>query len=155
MMGLGIVLLLLLAAMAGLFLLSADFGRSIDFKEPLLTGRPNQYLVCPKDFCADTPNEIAPVFDVPADKLLSAVDEIMSSERRLTSVVQSDPKRRSYVQRSKLFRFPDRITLQAVSPGDGKSSVAIYSQSKFGYRDAGVNAARVKRLLAGLKEAVK
>ncbi len=153
--GFGTVLLGLALAVLGLFLLAADTDRRIDFSSPLLTGRPNQYLVCPKGMCADAPNQVAPVFDVPAERLVSAWDKVVTSEPEVTVLPQADANRRSYVQHSKLFRFPDRVTMEAVSVGDGLSSLAIYSQSKYGYRDAGVNEARVKRLLSRLKDAVK
>lgn len=148
---LGLLLLAFVIAVAGLFLLAADTDRKIDFKQPLLTDRPNQYLACPEDFCADPPAEIVPVFDVPADKLMAVWDKAVSSESRITKLPETDPTRRSYIQRSELLKYPDRITVEAVPMGEGNSSIAIYSQSRYGYDDAGVNQARVKRLLSRLK----
>ena len=149
--GLGLLGLLIVVGVAGLLLLAADTARDVDFGKPLLTDRPNQYLACPEGFCADKPGEVAPVFDVPPEKLLAAWDRVMAAEPRTMSLPQKSPDRRSYEQRSKLLRYPDRITVQAVPMDDGKSSIAIYSQSKYGYSDAGVNETRVKRLLSRLK----
>ena len=149
--GAGLLLLILLVAIAGLFFLAADIDRPIDFKSRLLTDRPNQYLACPEGFCADEPNEIVPVFDVPAATLLAAWDKAVASEPRVTMVPQQSASRRSFIQRSSLLRYPDRITAEAVPMGEGKSSIAIYSQSRYGYSDAGVNAARVKRLLSRMR----
>ena len=152
--GVGLLILLVLAAVAGLFLFAADTGREIDFRKPLLTDRPNQYLACPDGYCADAPGGIVPVFDVPADELLAAWDKAMSQEPRITAVPQANTMRRSYVQRSGLLRYPDRITVEAVPTGEGTSSLAIYSQSKYGYKDGGVNEARVNRLLARTRAAL-
>lgn len=142
-------------AIAGLFLFSADIDREIEFAKPLLIDRPNQYLVCPKDFCADTPNELSPVFEATPEQVLGAWDKVVSAEPRITPVDQADSNRRSFIQRSGLLKFPDRVTMQVVPVEGGGTSLAVYSQSKYGYSDAGVNAARVKRLLAAVAEALK
>ena len=54
------------------------------------------------------------------------------------------------VQRSRFLGFPDAISIQTESLGPDRSSVAIYSRSRFGHSDAGVNRARVERLLAAV-----
>ena len=150
----GLLILLLLVAVAGLFLLAADTGREIDFRKSVLTDRPNQFLACPEGYCADTPGAIVPVFDVTAGELLAAWDKAISAEPRITVIPQDDSLRRSYIQRSATLRYPDRITVEAVPMADGKSSLAVYSQSRYGYKDGGVNEARVKRLLAGTRAAL-
>ena len=61
------------------------------------------------------------------------------------------PNRRHYEQRSKLLRYPDRVTVEFQARGDKSSSLAVYSRSKYGYSDGGVNEARVQRLLQDLK----
>jgi uncharacterized protein (DUF1499 family) len=60
-------------------------------------------------------------------------------------VVQKQPEllRLVLVQRSAFFRFPDTITLQVFPLPDGTSTLAIYSQSNYGYGDFGVNKDRV------------
>ena len=58
------------------------------------------------------------------------------------------------VQRTALLRFPDYIDV-AIQPapggnGDG-STIAIYSRSRFGYSDLGVNRKRVEDWMAALE----
>ena len=54
----------------------------------------------------------------------------------------------TYVQRSAIIGFPDYITVKALELPDG-SALAIFSRSRFGSSDFGVNEARV---VAWLKE---
>jgi hypothetical protein len=50
----------------------------------------------------------------------------------------------SYVQRTPLMRYPDTVSVRIVDLGDGRSSFALVSRSRFGQSDLGVNEARVK-----------
>jgi uncharacterized protein (DUF1499 family) len=49
------------------------------------------------------------------------------------------------------MRFPDYITLRTVDLGDGVSGIAVWSRSRYGYSDLGVNRERVEKLLAALQ----
>ena len=74
--------------------------------------------------------------------------------------VAEDPStlRKEYVQRTKIFRFPDVVTFQIIPLSKteggvlggkgGKSSIAVHSYSIFGAGDLGMNAQRVKGFLA-------
>lgn len=54
-------------------------------------------------------------------------------------------------ERSRLFRFVDRISVRAVPQGTGRSALAFFSRSRIGYWDLGVNRKRGARLLAALE----
>lgn len=54
------------------------------------------------------------------------------------------------MQRTPLLGFPDTIDVLYVDLPDGRSSLALYSRSKLGYRDLGANRARLERWLAHL-----
>jgi uncharacterized protein (DUF1499 family) len=56
-----------------------------------------------------------------------------------------------YVQRTRLLRFPDLITVRFVPVDDTHSTVAIYSRSVWGKGDMGVNRARVEEWLARVR----
>ena len=113
---------------------------------------PNQYLLCPKGTCAAQTDGEAPVFDVRVEQLQVAWDEMLAEQPRLQVLrrevtnVQID-----YVQRSRLLRFPDLVTVRFVPIDDTHSTLAIYSRSVYGKGDMGVNRARVEEWLARLK----
>jgi hypothetical protein len=124
----------------------------VDFATLQRDSVPNQYLLCPKGMCqAETDGE-APVFDVPIEQLQVAWDEMLAEQprievqRRDVTNIQID-----YVQRSRLLRFPDLITVRFVPIDDAHSTVAIYSRSVYGKGDMGVNRTRVEEWLARLK----
>ena len=113
---------------------------------------PNQYLLCPKGMCqAETDGE-APVFDMPVEQLQVAWDEMLAEQPRL-QVLRRDVTnvQIDYVQRSRLLRFPDLITVRFVPIDETHSTVAIYSRSVYGEGDMGVNRARVEEWLARVK----
>ena len=53
----------------------------------------------------------------------------------------------TYVARSRIMGYPDAISVRLVPVGDG-TRIDIFSRSRFGYSDMGVNAARVARWVA-------
>ena len=124
----------------------------IDFATLQRDTVPNQYLLCPKGMCAAETDGEAPVFDVPVEQLQVAWDEMLAEQprievqRRDVTNLQID-----YVQRSRLLRFPDLITVRFVPIDDTHSTVAIYSRSVWGKGDMGVNRTRVEEWLARLK----
>lgn len=127
----------------------------IDFATLQRDSVPNKYLLCPKGMCqAETDGE-APVFDVPVEQLQVAWDEMLADQprvqllRREVTNIQID-----YVQRTRLLRFPDLITVRFVPIDDAHSTLAIYSRSVWGKGDMGVNRTRVEEWLARLKARV-
>ena len=123
---------------------SADTA-GVDFATLVRPSSPNTYLVCPKDRCAAMPDEEGSIYAVPAAQLFERARTLLAAEPR-TEVVQEQPEtlRLVLVQRSAFFRFPDTITLQVFPLPDGDSTLAIYSQSNYGYGDFGVNKDRVR-----------
>ncbi len=123
---------------------SADTA-GVDFATLVRPSSPNTYLVCPKDRCAVSPDEEGPIYAAPAAQLYERARAILAAEPR-TELVQEQPEilRLVLVQRSAFFRFPDTITLQVFPLPDGGSTLAIYSQSNYGYGDFGVNKDRVR-----------
>ncbi len=128
----------------GIAACSADTA-GIDFATLVRPSSPNTYLVCPKDRCATAPDEEGPIYAVPAAQLFERTRTLLAAEPR-TEVVQDQPEalRLVLVQRSFFFRFPDTITLQVFPLPDGGATLAIYSQSNYGYGDFGVNKDRVR-----------
>jgi uncharacterized protein (DUF1499 family) len=123
----------------------------VDFKTLRLGRRPNQWLVLPPGFAgASAPDGESPVFPVAPRALMQALKRLATEQPR-TLLVRGDAGsgQAEFVARSRIFRFPDRITV-AVFPaaGDGaRSALAIWSRAVYGRRDFGVNRARVERWL--------
>ncbi len=107
----------------------------------------------------------APVFDVETGILSSTFDRIALADAR-TEIIADDrlPTTSSggtqtpqmvghvtFVQRSAVFGFPDYISVRFLPAGDrSQSTLSIFSRSRFGQSDFGVNQARVERWLAEL-----
>ena len=108
------------------------------------TGRPNDYLVGPEGDRAEVVSDLPPV------ELLTRLDAVAMAEPGVTRLAGSTVEGRvTYVQRSRLMGYPDAISVSAVPEGAG-SRLSIYSRSRYGVSDMGVNAARVDRWVAAL-----
>ena len=85
-------------------------------------------------------------------ELMARTEALISAEPRTQFIGENDSLRQLiFVQRSRIFRFPDTIWIKAV---DHRSDTAIliYSRSSYGYWDLGANRRRVHRWLLKLKE---
>jgi uncharacterized protein (DUF1499 family) len=126
----------------------------IDFATLIPPKSPNWYLMAPKGLCRMAqPQAEAPVFDVSAAVLWDRLIAAVLAEPRVR--VHEQDKQALYLdftQTSFLFRFPDRVSVQIVPAGGARATLAVYSRSKYGRSDLGVNAKRVKRLLAALEQ---
>jgi hypothetical protein len=160
--GLGVLLLLLVAMLlVGVAVLGHDgllsrlFGAPqrprIDFATLERTERPNQYLVCPPATCAAPTDRESPVYAVPATALRDAWLAVAAGEPRVRLLVaDAEALYYEFEQRSRLLRFPDTITVKFLPLGEHRSTLAVYSRAHYGYRDFGVNRARIERWLAAL-----
>jgi uncharacterized protein (DUF1499 family) len=135
---------------------AGEYGVPVDFAGLERKASPNQYLVAPDGLTPRAkPDMESPVFSVPPDRLRDAFLAVIAEAPRTTLLNRSaDGLRLTLVQRTALLRFPDYIDV-AVQPapggnGDG-STIVIYSRSRFGYSDLGVNRKRVEDWMAALK----
>ena len=123
----------------------------IDFKTLTLNWKPNQFLVLPAGYpAAAKPHRASPVFAAAPGDVLAALKAVALAEPR-TTVSSEGASQIELVQRSKLFGFPDFITVESVATAPGRSALAIYSRAKLGIRDFGVNRARIERWLTALE----
>jgi hypothetical protein len=125
----------------------------LDFATLKLRWRPNQFLLCPPDRCAARPHRDAPVFDADADRLEQAVLAV-ARERPHVEQVEGDGVERAYefVQRSGGNGATDFISVRVWPLPDGRSTLGIYSRSKYAWPYAGVNRRRVETWLAGIRK---
>lgn len=129
----------------------------IDFATLELAAAPNQYLVCSAEICrAAAANRPSPVFSVPAAAVKEAWLRVLSNEPRVKLLESDEPHLQfEFVQRTAVFRFPDRITVRFVPLADGHSTLAVYSRSIYGWSDLGTNRRRIERWLTLLEDALE
>lgn len=148
------MLLWTLAVAAALFLAFAAYVRlapddaqawHMDPATAQSTGRPNEILVAPSG------GDIAsPVFEgLSAEGLMARLQRVALAEPRVTLLGERDGFA-TYVQRSALMRYPDYISAKAVEV-EGGAALYLYSRSRYGYDDMGVNRARALRWLEKLE----
>ncbi len=128
----------------------ADRPFPIDFSTLELGPKPNQFLVLPGGFEAKAePHQISKVYaGVEPSALLAALKGVGLDDDR-TELVRETDTQIEICQKSALFKFPDFITAEAMAV-EGGSALCIYSRSKVGYSDLGVNAKRIIGWLTSL-----
>ena len=123
----------------------------IDFHNLRLKRTPNQYLVAPEGFAAATAHRRSPEFPWTAAELARWFRAAAAAEPRVTLVAEAAGGLKfDLVQRSALFRFPDTISVEVIPLAANRSTLAIYSRSRYGHSDFGVNRRRIERWLARL-----
>ncbi len=129
-----------------------DLG-PVDFETLKRRTTPNDALACPPGLCAARSDVTSPVFAVSAPELQKAFAKAIATEPRVEQVASDESGFSArYVQRSKVFRFPDTINVRFIDLGEGRSTIALYSRSQLGEGDFGVNHARIERWLAKLEK---
>ena len=130
-----------------------EFGIPIDFASLERKPSPNQYLIAPDGATPRAkPDAASPVFGVAPERLRDAFLAVIAEAPRTKLLEQStDGLRLSLVQRSAILRFPDYIDVSILPAGGDSSTIAIYSRSRFGYSDLGVNQRRVEEWMATLQ----
>ena len=110
-------------------------------------------LFCPPGYCPAAQAIVSPVFPMPWERLHEYWTEVITGEKRVETIATDpDMRRFVYIQHSPTFRFPDIITVEFVQLGPNRSSIAIYSRSRYGDYDFGKNRRRVGKWLALLEK---
>ena len=148
------LLVLVLAAVVVAAIAMRLVPDSIDWHaDPLTaerTGAPNDYLVAPPGATEAAPDREAAVHPVTPAELMARFDAVALAAPRTRRIAGSPAELwATYVQRSRLFGFPDYISVRAVE-APGGAALAVWSRSRFGRGDMGVNRARVEDWLAQL-----
>jgi len=138
-------------------LLATVFGpvdlSPVDFRTLTRPQRPNQYLVCPADFCAAATDAVSLIYGVPAAVLQGRWFAMLAQQPRVQQIaVSPDGQQYDFLQRSRLWRFPDTITVRFIPLSETQSTLAIYSRAHYGYSDLGVNRKRVETWLQALQQ---
>lgn len=127
-----------------------DHPPSVWHRDPTTITRsphPNDYLAAPAGRLDQPIDRETATHPVPPDQLIGRFKAIALAAPR-TQVVAETPAEHllTVVQRTPIIGFPDYISARAIS-ADGGSALVIWSRSRFGRSDFGVNADRVDRWL--------
>lgn len=145
-----ILLLVVLGIVAaGLFVRFAPITPETWHVDPLTAAVPekdNHFLLRPEG--GDGP---APVFAADPAAVAAAIQEVIS-ETSGAALIAGSPKagHMTAVVRSRLVGFPDFVTMKLVET-EGGTALTIFSRSKYGYSDMGVNKSRVEAWLEALE----
>ena len=130
----------------------------LDFSALKRPRKPNTYLMSPPDYCQYPPKTISPIFDISAQELAKRFEAVALREPRTEKIRDREigkDLQADFAQYSKLIGYPDTITVRFINLGDEKSTLAVFSRAHYGYRDFGVNEARVKDWMRKLEIALK
>jgi uncharacterized protein (DUF1499 family) len=113
------------------------------------------FLACPKGYCRAGEAIASPIFEMSWTRLYDAWRRLIAAEPRVVKVVEDVPHRRSaYVVHTAVLGFPDIVTAEFVALGADRSSIALYSRSRYGRFDFGTNRRRVERWFSQLTQSV-
>ncbi len=114
------------------------------------SAKPNEFFTAPRGATAAPANLETRLYPSSPRALLARFDAIARAQPR-TRVVSGDLDSLmiTYVQRSRVFGFPDYLTVKAVA-AEGGAGLVIWSRARYGRGDFGVNRARVEAWLAAL-----
>ncbi len=122
--------------------------------DPLTVERPaspNTYFVAPQSLVEAGVDLEAPIYAVPAVIMAKAFNDYVITQPSALAIEGSvEALWLTYVQRTPTLKMPDYITVKFVDLEGGKSTIIVYSRSRFGYGDMGVNKARVNLWLQSL-----
>ena len=126
---------------------------TVDFADLKLTDKPNQFLICPPDYCGADPQAESPTLDLPVEGLRERWQLVLAGQPRVELLAgNSESWQYDYIARSARFRFPDIITVRFIPISSSRSTLAIYSRSIYGRSDFGVNRERIEAWLRLLGE---
>jgi len=108
----------------------------------------NDYLLRPYGAALNGADGIAGVFQGDAASLTFQLQKTALAEPR-TRLIAGDSQTGfiTLVQRSRWMGFPDTITIMTHDIGSDRATLTIWSRSRYGTNDFGVNKARVTRWL--------
>ena len=112
---------------------------------------PNDYRIAPPDLTEQKIDRDAPIYSARPLVVAQAFDQFALSQRDTVRIAGLPPElMMTYVQHTETLKMPDYISVKFIDLGNDTSTIAIYSRSRFGYGDLGVNKERVERWIKAL-----
>ena len=113
---------------------------------------PNCFRMAPEGSTSEPIDAIGPIYGKRALDMAQAFHEYVLTQRATQHVAGiTAGLHMTYVQRSERLQLPDYISVKFLDLPDDRSTVAIFSRSRFGYGDLGVNEARVRQWIKGME----
>lgn len=106
------------------------------------TGKPNDYVVAPEGATTATADTVSKVHATDPKSLLFQLDAIVQNAGAAVVSGSVDELWITYSERTMVLGFPDYISVKAVEV-EGGSALIIWSRSRYGHSDFGVNRKRV------------
>lgn len=122
----------------------------IDPSAIALRGTPNEILAAPPGVASARPHIALASVAAPPEVVLGRLAEVLAARPR-TRLLAGTPAQgmMTWVERSALVGFPDYVTAKVLPVPEG-TALVLWSRSRWGYGDFGVNRARVEALLDSL-----
>ena len=137
------------------FIAGAPSSEIVEIAKVQKTPKPNQYLVCPQDFCKENIDRSSPVFNAPIDKIRQVLASFESKDAHLTKVnTNPDGTREKYIMRSPFWKFPNLISVEYIPLENGQSTIAIYAQAQLGQSDFNANKVFIDQLLSEISSQI-
>lgn len=153
---LGYILLLIVLLVAGflLYVRLAGHDPSVWHVDPATAptpATPNSYRVVPPGTAVPESGRASPVYAATPAELMAAFEaHALAQPDTIRLAGGAEDGFVTFVQRTPLVKYPDYISVRAVSVGEGQSALVILSRSRFGKSDMGVNKARIDSWLQAL-----
>lgn len=117
----------------------------VDFATLERRDTPNQYLMCTNQLCSAYIDDLPPLYAASVAEVRAAWEALLAGEPRVRELRRDlQATQIDYVQRSRILRFPDLITIRFIAVGERRTTIAIYSRSIYGQGDFGVNRERIR-----------
>jgi hypothetical protein len=112
----------------------------------------NAFLSCPPGYCAAAAAS-SPIFALSVARLSDDWGEAIAGESGVVQIAGEPTQHRlAFIQHTMLLRFPDIVTVEFVDVAPDRSSLAVYSRSRYGRGDFGTNRRRVEHWLSRLSQ---
>jgi uncharacterized protein (DUF1499 family) len=144
-------LLVTALVVAGIMIRRLDHDAAIWHVDPLVAAKPstpNSYRVGPDG--TTEPDALAPTFSLSSAELAAQFDAIARGAGSGVVGGSAAEGHVTYVQTSGLFGFPDYVSVKFMEIDATNSTLAIFSRSRLGQSDLGVNKKRVEAWLGQL-----
>jgi hypothetical protein len=131
----------------------ADMG-AVDFDAITRSATGNDALACPTGACAEAGvDRVSGIYAFSPAELGSAVGRILAeTEDTERTFISDDGLEQRFVVRTPVMRWPDTVAIRLVALPEGGSTLYVFSRSKLGRSDFGVNLARLERVMTRLRE---
>lgn len=116
---------------------------------------PNSALAGPADFRPE-PDIVLPLHAVPPARLFAALRAVAAAQPRTYLQASYDDRLEAHwVARSAALNFPDLIVAEVSPRGNDAGALILYSRSRYGFSDFGVNRKRLISWIAALDRALR